>query len=79
MENIPSLSDIKRAHQRISNLIIDTPVMTSHSIDEMTGCKVYFKCENFQKVGAFKMRGAANMIMGFRPEDRVNGFATHSS
>lgn len=79
MDTIPTLSDIKRAHQRISKIIVDTPVLTSHSINEMTGCEVYFKCENFQKVGAFKMRGAANMIMGFRPEERVNGFATHSS
>jgi len=79
MESIPSLSDIKRAHQRISKIILETPVMTSNSIDEMTGCTVFFKCENFQKVGAFKMRGAANMILGFRPEERVNGFATHSS
>lgn len=79
MESIPSLSDIKRAHQRISKIILETPVLTSHSIDEMTGCRVFFKCENFQKVGAFKMRGAANMILGFRPEERENGFATHSS
>ncbi|MFY0605464.1 MAG: pyridoxal-phosphate dependent enzyme [Cyclobacteriaceae bacterium] len=78
-DKVPSLSDIKRAHQRITGLITETQVMTANTIDEMTGCKVYFKCENFQKVGAFKMRGAANMIMGFRPEDRVNGFATHSS
>ncbi len=79
MEKAPNLSEIKRAHQRISNFITQTQVMTSHSIDEMTGCNVFFKCENFQKVGAFKMRGASNMIMGFRPEERVNGFATHSS
>ncbi|MEQ8470341.1 MAG: threonine/serine dehydratase [Marinoscillum sp.] len=79
MDQIPSFSDIKRAHQRISKIILETPVMTSHSINEITGCEVYFKCENFQKVGAFKMRGAANMILGFRPEERENGFATHSS
>lgn len=79
MESIPSLSDIKRAHQRITKVILDTPVLTSHSINEIAGCNIYFKCENFQKVGAFKMRGAANMILGFRPEERVNGFATHSS
>ncbi|MBG00566.1 MAG: serine dehydratase [Owenweeksia sp.] len=79
MDSIPSLSDIKRAHQRISKIILETPVMTSHSINEIAGCDIYFKCENFQKVGAFKMRGAANMILGFRPEERENGFATHSS
>ncbi len=79
METIPSLSDIKRAHQRIQQYIFRTPVLTSNSIDEIIGAKVFFKCENFQKVGSFKMRGASNMIFGFRPEERVNGFATHSS
>lgn len=76
---IPSLSDIKRAHTRISKYIVRTPIMTSQTIDEMVGGEVFFKCENFQKVGAFKMRGAANIIMSYRPEDRVNGFVTHSS
>ncbi len=78
-ESIPSLSDIKRAHQRISKYIIHTPILTSHSINEMTGAEIYFKCENFQKIGAFKMRGAANAIFSLRPEERENGFATHSS
>ncbi len=77
--SIPSFSDIKRAHQRISKYIIQTPVMTSKNIDEIAGCTIFFKCENFQKVGAFKMRGAANAIFSYRPEDRVNGFACHSS
>lgn len=76
---VPSFSDIKRAHQRISKYIIQTPVMTSKNIDEIAGCQIFFKCENFQKVGAFKMRGAANAIFSYRPEDRVNGFACHSS
>lgn len=76
---IPSMSDIKRAHTRIARHILLTPVLTSHSIDEMAGARVYFKCENFQKVGAFKMRGAVNAIFSIRPENRVNGFATHSS
>lgn len=75
----PSFSDIKRAHQRISQYIIETPVMTSKNIDEIAGCHIFFKCENFQKVGAFKMRGAANAIFSYRPEDRANGFACHSS
>lgn len=79
LTTIPSFSDIKRAHQRISKYIIQTPVMTSKNIDEIAGCQIFFKCENFQKVGAFKMRGAANAIFSYRPEDRVNGFACHSS
>lgn len=76
---IPSLSDIKRAHTRITKYIVRTPIVTSHTINEMIGGEVFFKCENFQKVGAFKMRGASNIIMSYRPEERVNGFVTHSS
>ncbi|MFT6868008.1 MAG: threonine dehydratase [Cyclobacteriaceae bacterium] len=79
MEKVPGLSEIKRAHVRIQKYIETTPVMFSNSINEMVGAKVFFKCENFQKGGSFKMRGATNMIMGFTPEERVNGFATHSS
>jgi len=78
-KEIPNLSDIKRAHQRIEKYIVRTPILTSNSISEMVGAEVFLKCENFQKVGAFKMRGATNTIMSYRPEDRVNGFATHSS
>ena len=79
LKSPPSFSDIKRAHQRISDYIYNTPVMTSANLDEIAGCQLFFKCENFQKVGAFKMRGAANAIFSYRPEDRVNGFACHSS
>lgn len=75
----PTLSDIKRAHQRISKFIIPTPILTSHNINEIANTEIYFKCENFQKTGSFKMRGATNTILSIRPEDRANGFATHSS
>ena len=75
----PTLSDIKRAHQRIEQYIVRTPVLTSQSINELTGSSLHFKCENFQKIGAFKMRGAANAIFSIRPEEREKGFATHSS
>ena len=78
-KRIPDLSNIKQAHQRIDKYIWKTPVFTSHYLDELTGAKVFMKCENFQKVGAFKMRGATNKILSYRPEERVNGFATHSS
>ena len=78
-QNIPNLSDIKRAHQRIEKYIVRTPILTSSSVNEMIGAEIFFKCENFQKIGAFKMRGAANVIMSYRPEERMNGFATHSS
>lgn len=79
LTSTPTFSDIKRAHQRIANYIIDTPVMTSDNLNELSGSNVFFKCENFQKVGAFKMRGAANKIFSYRPEERTSGFACHSS
>lgn len=79
MSNIPSLSDIKRAHQRIEKYITETPVLTSNTINEISGAEVFFKCENFQKGGSFKMRGASNMVFSFKPEERENGFTTHSS
>ncbi len=79
LDHIPSLSDIKRTHQRIIRHIIHTPILTSHSINEMVGGEIFFKCENFQKVGSFKMRGATNFILSLRPEERVGGFTTHSS
>ncbi|MEQ6118315.1 pyridoxal-phosphate dependent enzyme [Reichenbachiella sp. MALMAid0571] len=77
--DIPNFSEIKRAHQKIVKFITKTPVLTSHSIDDIVGAKVFLKCENFQKVGSFKMRGATNVIMSYLPEQRTNGFATHSS
>ncbi len=75
----PTLSDIRQAHQRIGQYIINTPVLTSHAINDCTGAEISFKCENFQKVGAFKMRGASNAIFSYEPEEREFGFATHSS
>ena len=71
--------DIEHAHERIKPYIHRTPVMTSSSVDEIAGCKLFFKCENFQKVGAFKARGAMNAALLLSPEARVKGIATHSS
>ena len=70
---------IKKAHKRISKDIHNTPVLTSQSIDKISGCKIYFKCENFQKIGAFKMRGALNAVLSFDKKDINKGFVTHSS
>ena len=56
--------DIEKAHDRIRNYVHKTPVMTSSAIDAIAGCSVYFKCENFQSVGAFKARGAMNAACG---------------
>jgi threonine dehydratase len=72
-------NSIRAAHERIRPYIHRTPVMTSASIDEMAGCSIFFKCENFQKVGAFKARGAMNAILKLTPEERLKGVATHSS
>jgi threonine dehydratase len=77
--NFPSLSDIRAAHDRIQPFIHRTPILTSTAINEIAGCEIFFKCENFQKVGAFKARGAANAVMKLTPEQRAKGVATHSS
>ena len=66
-------------HQRIKPFIHNTPVLTSKLLDELAMCNVFFKCENFQKMGAFKMRGAANAIMALTEAERQKGVVTHSS
>lgn len=66
-------------HERIKPFIHNTPVLTSRLIDTMVGANLFFKCENFQKMGAFKMRGAANAIMQLSEKQRQNGVVTHSS
>ncbi len=70
---------ITEAHERIKPYIHHTPVMTSEAINEMAGCSIFFKCENFQKIGAFKARGAMNSALQLTPEQRAKGIATHSS
>jgi threonine dehydratase len=79
MENIPTLEDIQNAHQRIRPFIHHTPVMSSSLINELAGCSIYFKCENFQKTGAFKMRGAHNAVLSLPGTKISRGVATHSS
>ncbi len=79
MNTLPTKASIAEAHERIKNYIHHTPVMTSASIDEMAGCHVFFKCENFQKVGAFKSRGAMNAALKLTGEQQQKGVATHSS
>lgn len=75
----PDLKAIRGARKRIADYIKTTPILTSSSIDKMAGCNIFFKCENFQKVGAFKARGAANAVLKLSPEQRYRGVATHSS
>lgn len=71
--------DIIQAHLRIKPFIHRTPILTSERINKQTGCQLFFKCENFQKVGAFKARGAMNAALQIARENLPNGLATHSS
>ena len=66
-------------HERIKPFIHNTPVLTSRLLNEISDANLYFKCENFQRMGAFKMRGAANAIMQLTHEQKKNGVVTHSS
>jgi threonine dehydratase len=76
---IPTRADIEATHEAIQPLIHRTPVLTCSAIDERAGASLFFKCENFQKVGAFKMRGASNAAVRLSEADRRKGLATHSS
>lgn len=78
---IPNLTlrDIREAHERIRPFIRRTPVMTSSSLDELAGARLYFKCENFQRTGAFKARGAHNAVFSLTGEEAARGVVTHSS
>jgi threonine dehydratase len=68
-----------QVHNIVKPYIHRTPILSSKLINEMTGCKVFFKCENFQKMGAFKMRGATNAILSLSDEQHKFGVVTHSS
>lgn len=76
---VPTLADILTAHEAIQPFIHRTPVMTSQSLDELSGARLFFKCENFQKIGAFKMRGAMSAALRLSPAEKEKGLATHSS
>lgn len=79
LDAVPTEKDIDDAHKRIAPFIHRTPVLTSEAIDKITGASLYFKCENFQKVGAFKKRGATNAILCLSDKEKANGVITHSS
>jgi threonine dehydratase len=76
---IPTFQDMLDAHERIKPYIHRTPVLTSSYFNELTGAELFFKCENFQKAGAFKVRGASNAVFGLSDEDAAKGVCTHSS
>lgn len=74
-----NLSDVEKAYERIKQYINKTPVMTSRTLNGMVDGKIYLKCENFQRIGAFKPRGALNAILSLSDEERKRGVITHSS
>ena len=74
-----SFKEIQDAHNRIQPFIHRTPVLTNSSLNEMTGADLYFKCENFQKVGAFKIRGATNTVLQLSKNELSRGVVTASS
>jgi threonine dehydratase len=76
---IPDKQDILAAAQRIAPFIHRTAILSSKLINEILDAEVYFKCENFQRAGAFKMRGATNAILTLSKKELENGVATHSS
>jgi threonine dehydratase len=79
MKAEPSLEDIRQAHRRIEPFIHRTPVLTSGTIDRMARGEIFFKCENLQKAGAFKIRGACNAVFSLSDDEAKRGVATHSS
>jgi threonine dehydratase len=77
--NEPTLELIREAHARIRGHIRRTPVLTSGRLDALCGARLFFKCENFQKTGAFKARGALNAVLSLPGSGAARGVATHSS
>lgn len=76
---IPTRSDIELAYKRIKRQVHNTPILSSSSINKITGATLFFKCENFQKAGAFKFRGATNALLNLTEKNKLKAVATHSS
>ena len=79
MKNLPIPEDVLKAENRIRGHISVTPVLTSNGLDNICGSELFFKCENFQKAGSFKIRGATNAVQLLSEEDLKKGIATTSS
>jgi threonine dehydratase len=79
MHDLPTYFDVKAAAERIKTEVRKTPVMTSRTVDAELGAQVFFKCENFQRMGAFKFRGAMNALMQFDERQRERGVVAFSS
>lgn len=76
---IPTLADMRAARARIAPHVHQTPILTSRMLNQLTGAELFFKCENLQKAGAFKARGASNAVFGLSDDQARKGVATHSS
>ena len=76
---LPTFEEIVEAHDRIRPFIHKTPVLTSRQLNSIFGAELFFKCENLQKVGAFKFRGATNAVLSLGDQERAMGVVTHSS
>ena len=80
MSNLPiTYRDIVAAHERIAGVVHRTPILTSRTADEAAQARVFFKCENFQRAGAFKLRGAYNALVQLSPERKAAGVVAYSS
>ncbi len=79
MAALPSYQDVEAAAQRLAGVANRTPVFTSRTINEQTGAQVFFKCENFQRIGAFKFRGAYNALAQLSDEQKKRGVIAYSS
>src|SRR4030095_2874675 len=76
---LPTKADLLAARSRIEQIVHWTPILTSQTFDDLTGASVFFKCENFQRMGAYKMRGASHALSVLDPKQLANGVTTHSS
>jgi len=79
LTDLPGYADVEAAAARLAGHVHRTPVLTSHTVDAETGASVFFKCENFQRMGAFKFRGAFNALARLAPADRARGVIAFSS
>jgi len=79
MRALPDFDSVRQAARRIEPFVHRTPVLTCSSLDRLVNAKLFFKCENFQRVGAFKFRGACNAVLSLSHEEASRGVGTHSS
>jgi len=76
---MPNLNDVESAYDRIKDMINKTSILTSRTLNKMVGADVFVKCENFQRVGAFKFRGVCNKLLQLNDKERAKGIIAHSS